>query len=314
MAKNAVFYNPGLWEAAMQLRQLEVFRAMMVNGTVTAAARALQVSQPAASNAIRNLERSLGMILFQRAKGRLRPTPEAQSLHEEVDRIFRSIAMVERHAHDLKEAQAGVLTLACTPSLSSGPLAEQIARFRAAHPRVQVWLQVTSTREVVDQALKRQIDFGVIYTPADESGLTVEPLYTTELVCVLRPDHRLASRRVLGPQELRNETLIINVRNDPMFAMLEEAFRPIEIRRQARIGTNYTVAACALVEAGAGVAVVEPISVKRLFPGLAIRPFRPRLAVTPRVIASDAQPMSRLARRFVAQLRQMLADDLPTRV
>lgn len=291
----------------MRLRQLEVFRAVMANGTVSAAARALRMSQPAATSAIRGLEASIGLALFERMKGRLQPTPEAISLYDEVDRLFRGIAVIERYAHDLKEAQSGVLTLACTPSLSCGFLAEEIARLRAEHPRVQVWLQVTTTREIIDQALKRQIDFGVIYAPADERGLRVEPLYTTELVCVLHPEHRLAGRRTLSPRDLQQETLIVNVRNDPLLAMLEEAFHPIEIRRQARLGTNNTAAACALVAAGAGIAVVEPIGIERLFPTLVRRPFRPRIVVSPRVVAAAEQPMSRLGRRFVLNLKAAAA-------
>jgi DNA-binding transcriptional LysR family regulator len=191
----------------------------------------------------------------------------------------------------------------CTPSLSTGALAQEIARFRADHPRVQVWLHVTTTRDIVDQALKRQIDFGVIYAPIEESGLRVEPLYTTELVCVLRADHRLAGRRTLTPRDLQPEALIVNVRNDPLLGMVEAAFAPIEMRRQARIGTNNTAAACALVEAGAAIAVVKPMSVDQLFPHLVRLPFRPRIALTPRIVSSVDQPMSRLARRFAQRVK-----------
>ncbi len=288
----------------MRLRQLEVFRAVMATGTVTAAAQALQMSQPAATSAVRALEASLGITLFARIKGRLCPTPEAQSLHDEADRVFRGIDVLERYAHDLKEAQSGVLTIASTHSVSCDVLATEIASFRAKHPRVQVWLHVTTTREVIDQALKRQIDFGVIHSPADEIGLRVEPLYATELVCVMPAEHPLAGKSVLSPADLTGETLIINVRNDPILSMLEAAFRPIEMRRHARIGTNNTTTACALVEAGAGVALVEPIAIGKLFAGLAQRGFRPRIPVTARVISSKEHPMSRLARRFVLGLKE----------
>jgi len=291
----------------LRLRQLEVFRAVMANGTVTAAARALHMSQPAATAALRALEAGIGLPLFQRVRGRLLPTPDADGLYQEVDRVFRSVAVVEKYAHDLKEAHSGVLTLACTPSLATGFVAEAIAAFRAQHPRVQVWLQVTTTREVIDLAQKRQIDLGVIYTPASEAGLAVEPLFVTELVCVLRPDHPLAARTTLSPRELRNFPLITNVRNDPILALLEAAFRPLEMRRHVMIGTNQTATACALAEAGAGVAIVEPISISRLFPAVAQRPFRPRIAITPRLVFSELQPLSRLSRLFAQQVKQVVA-------
>ena len=184
-------WGKGIWFATIRLQQkllsaisavygrstaitaaFEVFRAVMAHGTVTAAAQALQMSQPAATSGLRSFERSIGFrALFERSAGRLRPTPEALSLYEEVDRLFRNVAVVERYAHDLKEAQSGVLTIASTHSLSCDLLPEVIARFRDDHKRVQVWLQVTTTREIIDQALKRQIDFGLIYAPADEHHL-----------------------------------------------------------------------------------------------------------------------------------------------
>jgi DNA-binding transcriptional LysR family regulator len=305
MAKPNAIHNQGLWEnrPMMRLRQLEVFRAVMAHGTVTAAARALRMSQPAATTAIRNLESGLGLDLFQRDKGRLAATPEAEALYREVDRIFRTVAVVEKFAHDLREAHSGVLTLACTPSLGCALLADEVARFRQRHPAVRVWLQVTTTREIIDQAHKRQIDFGVIYSPADESGLLVEPLYTTELVCVARPDHPLAGLKYATPKDLADHPILMNVRNDPIAALIEEAFHPIDVRHCVTIGTNHTDLACAMVVAGAGVALVEPISVTRLFPGLVQVPFRPRIPITPRIVASR-QPMSRIARRFADTLLQ----------
>jgi DNA-binding transcriptional LysR family regulator len=296
----------------LRLRQLEVFRAVMAHGTVTAAAAALRMSQPAATSALRAFERSLGFALFERLHGRLRPAPEALSLYEEVDRLFRNVAVIERYAYDLKEAQSGVLTIASTHSLSCDVLAHAIARFRDEHPRVQVWLQVTTTREIIDQARKRQIDFGLIYAPADEHGLRVQRLGAAALVCVLRPDHPLATRPVLRPRDLRHEPLIINVRNDPILEMIEAAFRPHGVRGHARIGTNNTSTACALVSAGAGIALVEPFGVDLLFPSLARRPFLPRIAVDMRVVSNAEHPMSRLAGRFVQRLRAIATERLRT--
>jgi DNA-binding transcriptional LysR family regulator len=290
----------------MPLRQLEVFRAVMAHGTVTAAAHALRMSQPAATTAIRNLESGLGLALFQRAKGRLAPTPEAEALYREVDRVFHSVAVVEKFAHDLREAHSGVLTLACTPTLGSAVLADEIARFRRRHPAVRVWLQITTTREIIDLANKRQIDFGVVYAPADDSGLLVEPLYTTELVCVVRPDHPVAALPEVTPKDLAAHPIIMNVRNDPITALIEDAFRPIDVRRCVTIGTNHTDTACAMVMAGAGVALVEPMAVARMFQGIMQVPFRPRIPITLRIVASR-QPMSRIARRFADMLRQATA-------
>ena len=65
----------------MRLRQIEVFRAVMLTGTVSEAARLLHVSQPVVTRVLQHAEASLGFRLFDRQRGRLQPTPEAQALY-----------------------------------------------------------------------------------------------------------------------------------------------------------------------------------------------------------------------------------------
>ena len=138
------------------------------------------------------------------------------------------------------------------------------------------------------------------------TACAAQRLGASELVCVLRPDHPLAARRALRPGDLRHETLILNVRNDPILSMIEAAFRPVEIRRHSRIGTNNTATACALVRAGAGIAIVEPFGIGLLFPSLATRPFQPRICLETRVVSNAEHPMSRLATRFVQRLQSAI--------
>ncbi|MDP8994718.1 MAG: LysR family transcriptional regulator, partial [Pseudomonadota bacterium] len=157
----------------IRLRQLEVFRAVMISGTMTGAAQMLHISQPAASKMLRHMEDRLGLSLFRREKGRLQATPEAIKLYEEVEKIFRTVTVVEKYAQDLRDAQAGVLTLACTPTLSYTFLSKAIVRFRQVRPRVRVWVQITTTRQTIELAETRQIDLGFIHAPADDSLLRV---------------------------------------------------------------------------------------------------------------------------------------------
>jgi DNA-binding transcriptional LysR family regulator len=78
----------------MNARQLEVFRAIMRNGSMTAAAEALHVSQPAVSKILRHFESQLGYTLFERLGGRLLPTMEARLRFDDADRMFREIEAV----------------------------------------------------------------------------------------------------------------------------------------------------------------------------------------------------------------------------
>ena len=101
----------------MNLRQLEVFRAVMVAGSTVDAASMLYVSQPAVSNAIVQLENRLGFKLFERIKGRLHPTAEAKVLLAESERVFTDFNRVHNLAQELRDGKAGALRIAASPSI-----------------------------------------------------------------------------------------------------------------------------------------------------------------------------------------------------
>ncbi|HEX2726804.1 MAG TPA: LysR substrate-binding domain-containing protein [Beijerinckiaceae bacterium] len=288
----------------LNLRQLEIFRAVMVAGSLTAAGRRLHMSQPAVSKAVRRMEDVLGFQLFRRVHGRAQPTAEAGNLFREVDKIFHSVAVVEKYARDLKETHSGVLTLACTPTLSCSFVPGAIAKFRRDHPKVRIWLQVTTTKEIIDLAASAQVDVGLIYAPADHSAVAVTPLFETELVCVMSSDHPLADKPVIRPADLDQHAIIANVRNEPLHELLGAAFKEADLDNKVMIGTNSTITACSLVQTGSGIAIVEPMGIRELFPRTVLRPFRPRIAITPRAINSRQVPLSRIGRAFLGMLQE----------
>src|SRR5258708_14653119 len=134
----------------MNARQLEVFRTIMRCGTLTSAARALNVAQPALSQILLHPEDELGFKLFQRLKGRLVPTPEAEQLFPETDRLFRAFDNLRRFASDLKHGTAGLVRLAASvpPSLSLVPGA--LKAFRAACPGVRLRSYVVPVATIVE--------------------------------------------------------------------------------------------------------------------------------------------------------------------
>ena len=89
------------------LRQIEVFRAVMVTGSISGAARLLAVSQPAISRLLAYTEDRLGLKLFERIKGRVQPTPEARRLFAEVDQVHQGVLRVNNLAQELRERGTG---------------------------------------------------------------------------------------------------------------------------------------------------------------------------------------------------------------
>ena len=91
----------------MNFRQLEAFRAVMSHGTVTQAAESMNVSQPAVTRLIMDFESSLGVSLFHRERGRLKPTAEAHLLFRESDMAFSGLARLREAAMVMKEIRRG---------------------------------------------------------------------------------------------------------------------------------------------------------------------------------------------------------------
>jgi len=115
----------------MNLRELEVFRAIMLGGSITEAARILGISQPAVSTALRHAEDRLDLTLFRRHKGRIHPTSEALDLYTEVEGLFEKLSAIQKFASDLRDTRSGLLSIASTPTLTYAFLARAIRRSRA---------------------------------------------------------------------------------------------------------------------------------------------------------------------------------------
>jgi DNA-binding transcriptional LysR family regulator len=254
------------------------------------------------------MEDLVGFQLFRRIHGRAQPTPEATNLFREVDKVFYSVSIVEKYARDLRDAQTGVLTLACTPTMSCSFVTGAIARFRRQRPKVRIWLQTATTKEILDLAASAQVDLGVIYSPAEHPAVSVTPLFETELMCVMAPDHPLASKASLRPSDLAPHAIITNMRSERFYELLNAAFQKEKLVCDAIIGTNSTITACSLAQEGSGVAIVEPMGVRELFPRTVLRPFRPSIIVTPRIVRPRQVALSRVGRSFLTILQQQRPD------
>src|SRR5690606_19395695 len=104
---------------AMNLRHMEVFRAVMLTGGVSGAAQLLHISQPAVSKMLMQSQRNLGFALFERVKGRLVPTSEAQALHAEIEALWRGVERVRDTTRELASPRSGSLTVGVSASLAA---------------------------------------------------------------------------------------------------------------------------------------------------------------------------------------------------
>src|SRR5260370_4014075 len=118
----------------LNLRQIEVFRAIMITGSISGAARLLSVSQPAVSRLLAYTEDRLKLQLFERVRGRVQPTPEARRLFAEVDQVHRGVQRINDLAEELRERGTGSVRIVASPSTGHAMVPDAIALLRRRFP------------------------------------------------------------------------------------------------------------------------------------------------------------------------------------
>jgi DNA-binding transcriptional LysR family regulator len=295
----------------LNIRNLDLLRLVIETRSVTETASRLRMSQPAVSKAVRQIEEQLGFALFVRERGRLVPTVDAQALLPEIIRTSAAVSVLNRLAEDLQGLRAGIVTLAAAPVLGNTLGIAAIARLRALHPGVDVVMQTMLNHQVVEAVADHRADLGLALRPVDDGYTQARDICTADLVCIVPAHHKLAASEVIGPAELAGHPMISFSRHQPIGALIEDAFRAAGVPWRIAVEVTQSVTACALVEAGAGMTIVDGFTlIAALPPGLAARPFRPSLPIAARLLVPVDRPVSRHAEAFIQILDAIVADQV----
>ena len=187
----------------MNARQLEIFHAVMRSGTITGAASFLGISQPAVSKAMRAMERNLGFRLLRPIKGRLYPTPEAQRLLPDADRIMSELSAFERLTGEVKTGGAALVRVVASSSSATALLPAAAAAFQKANPAVRISSHLLPARNVAEAVAAGEADFGLTLSPVQLPGLTVRTLGAAEMVFIAPIGHPLLERETITPTRSR---------------------------------------------------------------------------------------------------------------
>lgn len=241
----------------MRLRHIEVFRAVMLSGSVSGAARMLHVSQPVVSRVLRHAEATLGFALFERAGGRLSPAPEAEALLVQVKRAYAEIERIDTLAANLRRGASGLLRVAATPSLASQLLPDTLCALSAHHPDVQCDLWAIHTREIEEHLLALEIDAGIALEPPAHVAISASVLCESEIMLAV-PQSWLARQRAAdGFLWLQSQPCVTLSDATPLGEALSALLDAAgwQVREAFRVQTY--VLAGALVEKGLAYAFVD---------------------------------------------------------
>jgi DNA-binding transcriptional LysR family regulator len=291
----------------MNLHQLEVFEAIMRTGSVSEAARALDVSQPAVSKTLRLAEQAAGFVLFRRVRGRLYPSPEAETLLPQVEQVRGELNAIGLLIRQLREGHAGQVVIASAASLGHAFVTPALAQFCPANPAIRIEVRILPTFQVADLVAQSQADFGLVHEPTPNPYIDGENICQGEAVCFMRRDHPLAGRRSLSPRDLQDSPLLCFREDTAIGSRVRKAIADAGFRREVDMVINQTEQALDLAEAGAGIAICEPfLYISRPRPGLVGVPFRPAVPFQLRMIRARERPRSRAAAQLERVVRSTI--------
>lgn len=291
----------------MRLRQIEVFHAVYANGSVSAAARALNVSQPAVSKVLRHTESQLGIRLFDLVRGRLVPTDEAHALFREVDEVFGRISSLQVTAANLRSSGAGHLRIGVVPSLGLEVAPAAIAAFRQKNPSVTFEVKTLHHNDVLRSLYERECDLAIGYDPPDQPRLALKKLSTARLMLIARPGTFGSKTESLAITKLHGMDIVSVNGSGPIGNILASVMENGQIAVNEVVSVSTYYVAAALVRFGSGIAIVDEFTARSTAcKGLELIVLSPEMRFGIHAIWLEDRPPSKLGLRFIAIIEDVL--------
>lgn len=295
----------------MNPKSIEAFRAVMLSGSMTSAARDIHTTQPNVSRLISQLEYELDMKLFKRVGNKLTPTDEAIAFLVEVERYYLGLKTLAETASNIKRFGSGRLRVATAPALGLGFISRAVKRFSDICPGVTVSIRTTNSA-TLEQLIASQlcdIALAVYGTGGNSNAVSVEQLAEITGMCALPPGHHLADRPFVEARDLSCEPFISLSHHDGMRERVDSVFQSQRVSRKLLVETEFFATVCCMVMNGIGVSVVNPLVARDFVAqGLVLRPFHPRVDFPVYLLTPSHRPISILAQQFSDVVRELLAE------
>jgi DNA-binding transcriptional LysR family regulator len=278
----------------------------MVTGGITPAAEMMNVTQPAVSRLIRDLEMSVGLKLFEREGSRLTPSSEAISLFREVDRLYIGLDQIARAASDIRTHKNIVLRIATVPSLVQPYLRSVISEMLEVQAELPLIIDVESTSHIVEMIAANRYDVGFIYGSTRSMGTSVEKLYTTRAIAAVSPNHELARHKEVTLEDLCEFRVLIPGRKTPLRTEFDRILVRQEMAPLTTVETSM-LNCCYLAASGSGVAIVDPVTAMGAEVKLMHKPFTPEISISYLAIRPPQSAKNQIVDYLIDQVRHRIA-------
>jgi DNA-binding transcriptional LysR family regulator len=292
----------------MRLRYIELFHAVLTTGSLTGAAKLLNISQPAASKALQHAEDTLGFALFSRVRGRLQPTQQALQLRDRIEKIIQDVHELQRLTTNMGQAGSTPLRVTCTPTLAQVLLPAATVLLRKAFPRVVAELSTQHSAVMCESLTLRETDIGLTLQDTGHQNLRQKVLCRGQVMVIAPPGWwpQVELGLPLPVGALASQPMIgINVR-DALGSMLQSHLAQVEPAPRSTVSVQTYQLAHALVAKGEGLALVDPFTARCGGAGsVQMRPLKPHLEVVLYAMHRPDSPLDPVQKRFLDLVRQL---------
>lgn len=288
----------------LTLSQLESFVATLERGSFTAAAEALDVSQPAVAEQVQRLEQAIGQSLFARLARGVRPTQAARDLEPYARRVLEAAHATAALATRSNTVGEGAVAFGTFGSPHHYGLSALIRAFLADHPGSNLRIVGRNSSSTADGVRSGALDAAVVALPIDDAGLDVRPIFAGEVLYVSAdPEH---TRRAVPIERLAEWPFVMYESSvgvvDPTRAQLASRAQAAGVQLQPRIEVESADTALELAAYGLGDTYAPQILLGSLDHRLSTASFDPPLVETFALIVRAGSRLSRPVQDFVDRL------------
>ena len=248
---------------ALEIRDLKLVEAIAAEGTMTRAGSRLHITQSALSHQLTQLEADLGVSLFRRLPRGMGITTAGEALLDCARRVLAELQRAEQEIKAAGVAGRGQVRISTECYTCYHWLPARVKEFQTKFPNVEVRIVAEATRHPIPALLAGELDLAVTSRRPTQRALAARELFDDELVAILPPAHRLATRRWLNPADFAGEHLITYSVPPDQLTLYQEFLNPAGVKPLRVSRVDLTEAIIEMVKAGLGIAVLARWAVAR---------------------------------------------------
>ncbi|SDR16346.1 transcriptional regulator, LysR family [Rhizobiales bacterium GAS191] len=274
---------------SLNLDQLQTLAEVAALGSFSAAARRLNLTQPAISLQIRDLERRFGVRLIERMGREAHATPPGRDLVEHARRIFQECDVAMSTMRRYRDGWLGRVHIGTTLTALMYELPPIIRELRADFPGIDLVVTNMTTRDTVENILQNKLDLGLVTLPVEHPRLRITPLRLEKLVAILPAGTRDVPD-VITPDYVAQQSLVLEHERGAVYALVMQWLSKQMPLPRAPMHMGTVEAAKLSVALDLGMSIVPDVAVAQPMPDVIVRPLQPPLPCTLALIEHSSKP------------------------